>query len=369
MLYHLLVPLRAYFSPLNLMRYITFRSAAAALTALLISFLLGPRIIRRLKRDHIGETIRSTGPASHVAKAGTPTMGGLIILGATLIPTLLFANLTNIYVQLLFLATIWMGAVGFLDDYLKTIKKKKKGLIARYKLLGQITLGLVLGLVVYFHPAFHEVRTLTTIPFFKKLTLDFKTWWLYLPFVIFVITATSNSVNLSDGLDGLAAGLMGIALTVFAIIAYISGRVDFSRYLNIFYLPGAGESTIFLAAMLGAVLGFLWYNAHPAEIFMGDTGSLALGAVLGTIAVLLKKEFLLPFAGGVFILESLSVIIQVRYFRYTRRKYGEGRRIFLMAPLHHHYELKGWPENKVVVRFWILGILFALLTLTTFKVR
>jgi len=293
----------------------------------------------------------------------------LIIHGAALIPTLLFADLTNIYVQLLLLSTVWMGTVGFMDDYLKTVKKKKKGLVARYKLLGQISLGLVLGIVIYVHPAFSEVRTLTTVPFFKQVTLDFQTWWLYIPFVIFVITATSNSVNLSDGLDGLAAGLMGIALMVFAIIAYITGRVDFSHYLNIFYLPGAGESTIFLAAMLGAVLGFLWFNTHPAEIFMGDTGSLALGAALGTIAVLLKKEFLLPFAGGVFILESLSVILQVRYFRYTRRKYGEGRRIFLMAPLHHHFELKGWAESKVVVRFWILGILFALLTLATFKVR
>ncbi len=369
MLYHLLVPLQEYFSALNIFRYITFRSAGAALTALLFSFIIGPWIIARLRRLHIGETIRIEGPSTHAPKAGTPTMGGLIILGALLLPTILFARLDNIYIQMLIISTVWMGLIGFIDDYLKAVKKIKKGLVARYKLLGQITLGLVLGIVVYLHPEFHEFRTATTMPFFKQYLLDLKTWWIYIPFVVFVITATSNSVNLADGLDGLAAGLVGIAAVVFAGIAYITGRADFSQYLNIIYLPSAGELTVFCAALIGAVLGFLWFNARPADVFMGDTGSLALGAALGAVAVLLKKEFLLPFAAGVFILESISVILQVRYFQYTKRKYGEGRRLFLMAPIHHHFELKGWDENKVVIRFWILGIFFALMTLATFKIR
>jgi len=369
MLYHLLVPLQEYLSALNIFRYITFRSSAAALTAILFSFIIGPWIIRKLNRLHVGETIRIEGPSTHAPKAGTPTMGGLIILGAVLLPTLLFARLDNIYIQMLILATVWMGIIGFIDDYLKAVKKIKKGLVAKYKLAGQISLGLILGLVVYFHPEFNGVNTATTVPFFKQYLLDFKVWWIYIPFVIFVITATSNSVNLTDGLDGLAAGLMGIAALVFAGVAYITGRVDFSQYLNILYLPSAGELTVFCAALIGAVLGFLWFNARPADVFMGDTGSLALGAALGAVAVLLKKEFLLPFAGGVFILESVSVILQVRYFKYTRKKYGEGRRLFRMAPIHHHFELKGWDENKVVIRFWILGIFFALMTLATFKIR
>jgi len=369
MLYHLLLPLQEYFSALNVMRYISFRSASAAITAVLFSFIVGPWIIRKLHSMQIGETIRSDGPKSHAAKAGTPTMGGLIIIGAILIPTLLFGRLDNIYIQMMIVSVLWMGVVGFIDDYLKAVKKSKKGLIARYKLLGQISLGLVLGTVMMLHPEFSEVRTSTSLPFFKDLVIDLGSGWIYIPFVIFVITATSNSVNLSDGLDGLAAGLMAIAALVFAGIAYITGRADFSQYLNIIYLPSAGELTVFCAALIGASIGFLWFNARPAEVFMGDTGSLALGAALGAVAVMLKKEFLLPFAGGVFILESLSVIIQVRYFSYTKKKYGAGRRIFRMAPIHHHFELKGWDENKIVIRFWIIGILFAFLTFTTFKIR
>ncbi len=369
MLYHLLVPLQEYFSALNVFRYITFRSASAAVTAVLFSFIVGPWIIKKLHSMQIGETIRTDGPQSHSAKAGTPTMGGLIIIGAILVPTLLFARLDNIYIQMMIVSVVWMGIVGFIDDYLKAVKKSKKGLIARYKLLGQISLGLVLGAVMVLHPEFAGFETSTTLPFFKDLVFDLKSAWIYIPFVIFVITATSNSVNLSDGLDGLASGLMAIAALVFAGIAYITGRADFSQYLNIIYLPSAGELTVFCAALIGASLGFLWYNARPAEVFMGDTGSLALGAALGAVAVMLKKEFLLPFAGGVFIIESISVIIQVRYFKYTKKKYGEGRRLFRMAPIHHHFELKGWDENKVVIRFWIIGILFAFLTLTTFKIR
>jgi len=369
MLYHLLLPLQDYFSAFNVFRYISFRSAGAAITAVLFSFLVGPLIIRKLHSMQIGEMIRPSGPKTHESKAGTPTMGGLIIIGSILVPTLLFGRLDNIYIQMMMLSVIWMGAVGFIDDYLKAVKKSKDGLIARYKLLGQISLGLILGVVMILHPEFKDFRTSTTFPFFKDLTIDLRAWWIYIPFVIFVITATSNSVNLSDGLDGLASGLMAIAALVFAGIAYITGRADFSQYLNIMYLPSAGELTVFCAALIGASIGFLWFNARPAEVFMGDTGSLALGAALGAVAIMLKKEFLLPFAGGVFILETLSVIIQVRYFKYSKKKYGEGRRIFLMAPLHHHFELKGWDENKVVIRFWILGILFAFLTFTTFKIR
>ncbi len=361
MLYHLLYPLKVYVSWLNLMRYITFRSGAAAITALFISFIVGPWIIRKLREHQIGEEIRPEGPKSHLSKAGTPTMGGLIVLTAVLVPTVLFARLDNIYVLLILLATVSMGAVGFLDDYLKVVKKKPKGLIGRYKLAGQITLGLIVGSVLYFHPQFAQYRSVTTVPFFKDLVFDFGIF--YIPVVIFVITATSNSVNLTDGLDGLAIGLVAIAITAFAAISYVSGRVDFSDYLNIIYLPGTGELTVFCLAMIGAALGFLWYNSYPAEVFMGDTGALAIGAALGTLAVLVKKELLLVIIGGVFVAESLSVMIQVYSFRHW------GKRPFRMAPIHHHFELKGWPEPKVVVRFWIVGILLALLSLTTFKIR
>ncbi|MDQ7051716.1 MAG: phospho-N-acetylmuramoyl-pentapeptide-transferase [candidate division KSB1 bacterium] len=361
MFYHLFYPLTKYVSGFNIFQYITFRAASAAITALLISFILGPVVIRLLKKHQIGEEIREEGPKTHKAKAGTPTMGGIIVLGAVIIPTVLWARLDNLYVQLVLLATVWMGIVGFIDDYLKVVKKFPKGLIGRYKLVGQLTLGVIVGLVIFHSETFAGVATKTTVPFFKNFNLD--VGWFYVPLVVLVITATSNSVNLTDGLDGLAIGLIGIAATAWAGISYISGRVDFSEYLNIMYLPGAGELTIYCAALMGAALGFLWYNCYPAQVFLGDTGALSLGGALGTLAILTKKELLLIIIGAVFVAESLSVILQVWSFKHR------GKRIFLMAPLHHHFELKGLPEPKVVIRFWIVGILFALLSLTTFKIR
>ncbi|MBN1154621.1 phospho-N-acetylmuramoyl-pentapeptide-transferase [candidate division KSB1 bacterium] len=361
MLYHLLYPLRNYFFGFNLFGYISFRSATAAILALLISFIIGPMMIRYLRKKQIGEEIRSDGPATHATKAGTPTMGGVIILIAILVPTLLLAKLDNFYTLLIILATVWMGIVGLIDDVLKNIKKKPKGLVAKYKLYGQIGLGLLIGSLIYFNPAFADFRSVTTVPFLKNYEIDFGI--LYIPMVVFVIAATSNAVNLTDGLDGLAIGLVGISALAWAGIAYVTGRADFSNYLNIIYLPGSGELTIFAAAMIGAALGFLWHNSHPSSIFMGDTGALALGSALGTLAILLRKELLLIIIGGIFVAESLSVIIQVAYYKRTKK------RIFLMAPLHHHFELKGIPESKVVIRFWIIGILLALLSLTTFKIR
>lgn len=339
----------------------------AAVTALVISLFVGPYIIRKLRELQIGEEIRDDGPKSHLSKSGTPTMGGLIILASIIIPTVLWADLSNTYILLILLATVWMGVVGFIDDYLKAIKKMKKGLIARYKTIGQIGLGLVVGSVVYFSPEFERFATITTIPFVKNLNFDFG--YAYIPMVVFIMTAMSNAVNLTDGLDGLAIGVVSIAAVAFALMCYVTGNSNFSDYLNIVYIPQSSELTIFCTALLGAGLGFLWYNSFPAQVFMGDTGALALGAALGTLAILIKKELLLPIVGGVFVAENLSVVIQVMYFKYTKKKYGEGKRIFLMAPLHHHYELKGWHETKVVTRFWIMAILCALLTLTTFKVR
>ncbi len=361
MLYYLFFPLREYISGFNLFRYITFRSAWAAITALLISFVVGPYIIRKLREHQIGEEIRSDGPPTHLKKAGTPTMGGLIILSALVIPTLLWAKVTNIYILLILFATLWMGIVGFIDDYLKVVKKYPKGLIARYKLAGQITLGLIVGSIIYFSPQFEGIATLSTVPFFKDYEINFGI--LYIPMVVFVITGFSNAVNLTDGLDGLAIGLVGISSLAWAAIAYISGRFDFSDYLNIIYLPGAGELTVFCAALVGAALGFLWYNSSPAQVFMGDTGALALGSALGALAILLKKELLLVIIGGVFVAEVISVIIQVTYYKRTKK------RVFKMAPIHHHFELLGWPEQKVVVRFWIIGILLVLFSLSTFKIR
>lgn len=365
MLYELLFPLSKYISGFNLFQYISFRSAGAAVTALLICFFVGPRIIHQLRERLIGQTIRKEGPQTHLKKAGTPTMGGLIVLLAVLVPTLLWAR-PNLNVILVLVATVWMGAVGYLDDYLKVVKKLPKGLIGRYKIVGQVSLGLVVGCVIYFSSsfstAFEGIETLTTVPFFKNYEFDFG--WFYIPMVIFIITAVSNAVNLTDGLDGLAIGLVAISAIAWAGISYLSGRVDFSDYLNILYLPGAGEVTVFCAALIGAALGFLWFNTHPAQVFMGDTGSLALGGALGTLAIVLKKELLLPIICGVFMAETLSVIIQVWYFKRTG-----GKRIFKMAPIHHHFELKGWSEPQVVVRFWIIGILLALLSLLTFKVR
>ncbi|MCH7754632.1 phospho-N-acetylmuramoyl-pentapeptide-transferase [candidate division KSB1 bacterium] len=361
MFYYLLYPLKEIVSGFNIFRYITFRSAAAAITALFISFVVGPYIIKKLRQKQIREEIRKDGPQSHLQKSGTPTMGGLIILAAVIIPTLLWAQVLNIYVQLILFATLWMGIVGFIDDYLKVVKKLPKGLVARYKLLGQLTLGAIVGGVIYFAPQFADISTLSTLPFFKDYEIDFGVF--YIPMVIFVIIATSNSVNLTDGLDGLAIGLVGISGLAWAIIAYFSGRIDFSDYLNILYLPGAGELTVYCAALVGASLGFLWFNSHPAQVFMGDTGSLALGSALGTLAILLKKELLLIIIGGVFAAEALSVIFQVLYYKQTKK------RLFKMAPIHHHFELCGWSESTVVVRFWIIAILLVLFSLSTFKIR
>ena len=369
MLYYLFDILERQFHPpgFGVFRYITFRSALAAMTALLISFVIGPIVIRKLHKHQIGEQAKVEGPSSHLAKAGTPTMGGLIIIGSVAVPLLLWGDLLNLYVQLILLITIWLGLLGFLDDYLKVVRKKKKGLIARYKLIGQVGIGLIVGAVLYFSPQLHPFGSVTTVPFFKNLNFDYS--YFYIPVVIVVITATSNAVNLTDGIDGLSVGAVGITALTLALMCYISGNIDFSRYLNIIYLRGTGELTVYCAALVGASLGFLWYNAYPAQVFMGDTGSLALGGAIAGISIMIKKELVLPILGGIFLAEELSVIAQVLYFKYTKRKYGEGRRIFKMAPLHHHFELAGVAEPKIVIRFYIVGILLAILSLTTFKVR
>jgi phospho-N-acetylmuramoyl-pentapeptide-transferase len=356
----------------GLVRYLTFRAAAAAVTALLIAFWLGPKIIGALKRHQIGETAKVEAPKTHLTKAGTPTMGGLIVLASVLIPTLLWGNIGNAYVILILFVTTALGAVGFLDDYLKVVKKKPKGLIGRYKIVGQVVVGLVLGSVIYFFPGWIDpelwkLHTSTTIPFIKYLEVDFGR--LYIPIVVFMIVATSNAVNLTDGLDGLAIGIVAIVGLTLGVMSYITGNAVLSEYLTIPYLRGNGELMIYCAALVGAALGFLWFNAYPAQVFMGDTGSLALGGAIGALCVLIKKELLLPTLGGVFLAETASVIIQRGYFKYTKRKYGEGRRVFRMAPLHHHFELLGWPEPKIVTRFYIVAILLMIVSLATFKVR
>jgi len=353
-------------------RYITFRSGAAAVTALVIAFWLGPKIIQKLKARQIGESAKLEAPKTHLSKAGTPTMGGLIVLLSIVVPALLWADIANMYVVLVLFVTVALGAVGFLDDYLKVVKKKPRGLIGRYKIVGQVVVGLVLGGVIYFYPEWFDptlipVNSKTTVPFFKSWEFDFGVF--YIPMVIFIITATSNAVNLTDGLDGLAIGTVGIVGATIAIIAYMSGHIELSQYLTIPFLRGNGELVVFCAALVGAALGFLWFNSYPAQVFMGDTGSLALGGIIGAMCVLIKKELLLPTLGGVFLMETLSVIIQRAYFKYTKRKYGEGRRVFKMAPIHHHFELLGWPEPKIVTRFYIVAILMMILSLATFKVR
>jgi phospho-N-acetylmuramoyl-pentapeptide-transferase len=376
-LYYFLVPLTRYFDVFRLFNYITFRAAGAAVTALVVAFLVGPAILRRLRAMAVHQVVREGTPDSHAGKGSTPTMGGLIILASTLIPTLLWARLNNRYVLLALLVTAWMGAIGFLDDYLKLKQKregrKNEGLVERYKLAGQVSLGLFLGWYLWRHPVSTLQGASTTLPFFKYILVVFTTPVLYVAFVTFILTGTSNAVNLTDGLDGLAAGLTGIAAVTFALFAYVIGRFDTSDYLQIFYLRGAGELTVFCTALFGAVVGFLWYNCHPAQVFMGDTGSLALGGALGAVAILLKSEFLLLIIGGVFVAETLSVILQRTVFKYRRRRYGveyaKAHRVFLRAPLHHHFEMKGWPETQVVVRFWILGILCAFLALSTLKLR
>ncbi len=361
MFYHLLYPLKDVFIGFNLLGYITVRSGAAAVLAFLLAMILGPGMIRWLERLQCVQGIREDIPERHHSKSGTSSMGGLIILMAVIVPVLLFARLDNRYILLMLLATVWMGAVGFIDDYLKIVKKLRKGLVARYKLLGQILLGVIVGVAVTLSPEYEGVRWYTSVPFFKDLMINFG--WFYIPMVIFVITGFSNAVNLTDGLDGLAIGLVAIAMTAWAGMSYVTGRPDFSGYLNILHLADSGELTVYCVAVVGASLGYLFYNCNPATTFMGDTGALSLGGIMGTLAVLLKKELLLLLVGGVFVAEVLSVILQVGSFKLRRK------RIFRMAPLHHHYELAGMPEQKIVVRFWIVGILLALLTLVTFKVR
>ena len=356
--------------------FITTRSAVAAATALFISLLIGKRIIRWLEKMQLREVIREDiGLDTHLGKAHTPTMGGIIILLAILIPALLWMPMDSVYTWMIVLVTLILGVVGFIDDYIKVVKKDKSGLSGRFKLAGQVTVGIALGLMLYFWPAFEEFNTLSTVPFLKNVTIDYAVlgealgWIIYIPIVIFIITATSNATNLTDGLDGLAAGTSAIAGFILGIFAYVSGRTDFSDFLDIIYLPGAGELTVFCSAMVGACMGFLWYNTHPAEVFMGDTGSLALGGAFGALALMLHKELLLPVICGIFFLETLSVIIQTGYFKYTRSKYGEGRRVFLMTPIHHHFEKVGWPESKIVVRFWIIAVLLGILSLLTLKLR
>jgi phospho-N-acetylmuramoyl-pentapeptide-transferase len=348
-------------SALNVFRYITFRSAYAAITALLVCFVLGPPMIEWLRRVRLGQKIRAEGPQAHLAKAGTPTMGGLLIVAAIVVPTLLWGNLHSRATWIALLATVWLGGIGFLDDYLRVVKGFPKGLLGRYKLAGQVTLGAAIGLILLLWPEPELPPTMTHVPFFKFRFLDFGV--LFIPFVILVVTGSSNAVNLTDGLDGLASGLVAIAALAFAGMCYLSGHVRFSEYLNITHLRYAGELTVFCAAVLGAALGFLWYNCHPADVFMGDTGSLALGGALGAVAVLIKREFWLVLVGGIFVAEALSVMIQVGSFKLW------GRRVFRMSPLHHHFELMGWAESRVVLRFYIMGALLALLSLSTFKLQ
>ncbi len=368
MLYHFLVPLSEYSIVFNLFRFQTFRAAGALVTAFLVAFYLGPPIIRRLRLLKVGQVVRTEGPKTHLGKSGTPTMGGVLIVLATVIPTLLWAELTNGFTLTALAVLVWLGVLGFMDDYLKVVRKKTEGLIGRYKIVGQVSIGLILGAVLIAVPFTDVPATWTQIPFIKTWHVDLS-WWAYILFVAFIITGSSNAVNLTDGLDGLAAGLSAIAAITFGVFAYAMGRIDVSDYLNLFYLPGAGELAIFCVALAGGCLGFLWYNAHPAEVFMGDTGSLAIGGVLGTVAVLLKAEFLLAIIGGVFVAEALSVAAQTLYFKWTKKRTGTGRRIFRMAPLHHHFEQIGWHESKVIIRFWILGIVFSMVAFATLKIR
>jgi len=369
MFYYLFNYINKNFNPpgFDIFRFLSFRSILSSVTALFISFYFGPKIIRLLQKNQIGENVKIEGPKSHAEKAGTPTMGGIIIIISVFVPTLLWSDLLSVYIILVSFGTLFLFGIGFLDDYLKVIKKLPKGLIARYKLLGQVFVGLVVGLVIYYLPEFSQYNTQTTLPFFKNLNFDFG--YLYVPVVIFIITATSNAVNLTDGLDGLAMGTLIFVMLALAVMSYVSGNVIYSDYLNIVYLKGSGELTVFIAAIVGAGLGFLWFNFYPAQVFMGDTGSLALGGALGIISILIKKELLLPILGGIYFMETASVIIQRLYFKYTKRKYGEGKRVFLMSPVHHHFELLGWEEPKIVMRFYIITIILVLISLASFKIR
>lgn len=381
------------FPGIGLMQYITFRSLVALMTALLVALYAGPRIIRKLQKKQIGEEIRDLGLEGQMQKKGTPTMGGIIIIMSILIPALLFGNLTNIYVQLLIVSAIWLGLIGFLDDSIKVFKKNKDGLSGKYKIIGQVTLGLVVGIALCMSEQTNLDVTLTNIPFFKGNQFDYS--WLnpfggefgeiftriiYVAVIIFIITAVSNGSNLTDGMDGLATGVSAFIGITLAILAYLSGNTIYASYLDIMYIPHSGEVVIFMSAFIGALVGFLWYNTYPAQVFMGDTGSLALGGIIAVAAIILKKELLIPVMCGIFLVESLSVIMQRYYFKYTKKKYGEGRRIFKMSPLHHHFQKEGmpaliqkpekaWPEAKIVVRFWIITILLCAITIITLKIR
>jgi phospho-N-acetylmuramoyl-pentapeptide-transferase len=392
----------------GLFQYISFRAGLAAFFSLMITITFGKNLINFLRRKQVGETIRDLGLEGQLQKKGTPTMGGLIIIAAILVPTVLLARLDNIYIILLIVATAWLGLIGFLDDYIKVFKKNKEGLAGRFKIVGQVGIGIIVGLTLYFHDdvvlrevqnaqipgiqfddfdkgidekvTFTDVKSMrTTVPFVKDNELDYSTvlpfipekytWILYVAVVIFIITAVSNGANVTDGIDGLASGTSAIIGLTLAVFAYISGRIDFSNYLNIMYIPNLGELVIFCTAFVGACTGFLWYNAYPAQVFMGDTGSLALGGIIAVLALAVRKELLIPVLCGIFLIESLSVMLQVSYFKYTKKKYGEGQRIFLMSPLHHHYQKKNIHEAKIVTRFWIAGILLAIITLAFLKVR
>lgn len=398
-------------------QYISFRAALALITSLLISLVFGKQIINMLRKKQVGETVRELGLTGQKEKSGTPTMGGLIILAAILIPTLLFARLVNVYVIIMIVTTVWLGIIGFIDDYIKVFKKDKEGLAGRFKILGQVGLGLIIGFTLYFNKyvvvkekinvssiqverrssnVIEDVRqnetalyakqavksTTTTIPFYKNHEFDYAkliswigpnyrkyAWIVFVPIVIFIITAVSNGANITDGIDGLATGTSAIIGATLGILAYVSGNTVFANYLNIMYIPYAGELVIFIACFVGACVGFLWYNAYPAQVFMGDTGSLALGGIIATFAIAIRKELLIPILCGIFLVENLSVMMQVSYFKYTKKKYGEGRRIFKMSPLHHHYQKLGYHESKIVSRFWILGIMLAVLTVVTLKLR
>lgn len=403
MLYHLFdyIDNSFDFPGAGVFQYISFRAGMAALFSLLITITLGKGIIDWIRKKSIGETVRELGLQGQLEKKGTPTMGGVMIMAAIVVPTLLFADIYNIYIILLLVTTLWLGGIGFLDDYIKVFKKNKEGLAGKFKIVGQVTIGIVVGVTLYFHedvvvrefqtpvsieegvvdtPAYRDVKSMkTTIPFMKNNELnydlvfgifgDYLTPILYIIMVIFVVTAVSNGANITDGIDGLAAGTSAIIGLTIAIYAYISGNAIFSQYLNVMFIPNSGELVIFCAAFVGACVGFLWYNSFPAQVFMGDTGSLMIGGVIAVLSLTLRKELLLPVLCGIFLIEILSVIFQVSYFKYTRKKYGEGRRILLMSPLHHHYQKKNIPEAKITVRFWILGILFAIMALATLKLR
>jgi len=378
MLYALLDWLNQNYAPpgFGAFDFITTRTALAAVTSLIISLIIGRKMIHWLQKLQLKEVIRADiGLDSHLSKANTPTMGGVIIILATLIPALLWMNMNSIYTWMSIFVMFILGVVGFIDDYIKVVKKDKSGLHGWFKVGGQVFVGLLLGAALYFWPAFDDFNTLSTVPFVKDVNIDYAFfgeeygWLIYIPFVIFIITAVSNAANLTDGLDGLLSGTSAIAGVILGIFAYVSGRVDFSNFLDLIYLPGSGELTIFAASLVGGCIGFLWYNSHPASVFMGDTGSLAIGGALGALALMIHKELLLPIICGIFMVETLSVIIQTTYFKYTKRRYGIGRRVFLMTPIHHHYEKKGWAESKIAVRFWIIAILLGTLTLLNLKLR